>query len=190
MKVFIVFSSPEYANMFIRAGWDIAKTIEEADLVQFTGGADVSPELYGEKNAHSYVSVDRDLSDLCAFRQALALGKPMAGICRGGQFLNVMSGGKMVQHVEGHANGKMHKAEGIVYPCLNKIDVTSTHHQMMVPGINATVLMVADIVGYADTEAVFYPNTMALCFQPHPEFPGADECRKVYFNYLNEFFFG
>lgn len=27
----------------------------------------------------------------------------MVGICRGAQFLNVMAGGKMIQHVEGHA---------------------------------------------------------------------------------------
>src|SRR3546814_3238996 len=37
------------------------------------------------------------------FAIARRMHKPMAGICRGGQFLNVMCGGSMIQHVEGHA---------------------------------------------------------------------------------------
>lgn len=187
MKVFIVSGGGEYTRMFVERGWEVVYSVKDADLVQFTGGADVTPELYGEKNTHSYSVIGRDLSDIAVFRETLALGKPMAGICRGGQFLNVMSGGKMIQHVEGHAVREKH----VAYDTLEhkQAMVTSTHHQMMLPDplLDHTLLLYAKIVGEDDTEAVFYPHTKALCFQPHPEFPGAEECRDLYFGYIDEF---
>lgn len=188
-KVFIVHSSYEYERMFVEAGWELADSLADADLVQFTGGEDVSPELYGQRNTQSYVNVKRDLMDICAFRKALALSIPMAGICRGGQFLNVMSGGKMIQHVEGHATGQMHRAEDVVWNEFENVLVTSTHHQMMVPGDMGDILLTANIVGEEDTEAVYYTHTQCLCFQPHPEFTEAvGDCRDLYFRYINHFF--
>lgn len=187
MKVYIVDGNEEYWRMFVQAGWELAASIGEADLVQFTGGADVSPELYGKKNTQSFVNVQRDLKDISIFREALSLDIPMAGICRGGQLLNVMSGGKMVQHVEGHANGHTHIAYDV--DSVRYVEVTSTHHQMMLPGRDSLVLMVANIVCDEDTEAVYYAHTRALCFQPHPEFGNAPkECRDLYFKYINELF--
>lgn len=188
MKVFIVDGNWQYSKMFTQRGWTIVDSLPDADLVQFTGGADVSPALYGCENTHSYVSVPRDLDDIHFFIQALALKKPMAGICRGGQFLNVMSGGHMIQHVEGHANGHQHDAIDLVED--EAVCVTSTHHQMMVPSRAGRLLLIAGIVGERDTEAVYYAHTQCLCFQPHPEFDEAGkECRDLYFRYLDQFLF-
>jgi hypothetical protein len=69
------------------------------------------------------------------------------------------------------------------------IQVTSTHHQMMIPTEDAVVLLTANIaleknapaytrIGRGgekepDTEAVWYQDTNSLCFQPHPEFGSA-----------------
>ena len=38
-------------------------------------------------------------------------------------------------------------------------------------------------------EAVFYPETKSLCFQPHPEFNtfGGLECREAYFFFINNY---
>lgn len=190
MRVFIVNGDYDYEKMFTRRGWEIAESVDDSHLVQFTGGSDVSPALYGEDNTESYVSVARDLDDIAVFREALALNKPMAGICRGGQFLNVMSGGKMIQHVVGHATGHQHEAK--LADTGEIISVTSTHHQLMFPRYNAgVVLMTANIVGDYDTEAVFYEHTKALCFQPHPEFPTAiGGCRDTYFRFIDEYLFG
>lgn len=187
MRVKIVDTNYQYDKMFTERGWELVDSVGEADLVQFTGGADVSPKLYGEENVRSYTDPDRDMLDLSYFREALALKTPMAGICRGGQFLNVMSGGKMVQDVVGHANGKLHLAHNLVYNADfdGGVHVTSTHHQMMVPGMQGIVLLTSEIVGDADTEAVWYQHTKALCFQPHPEFDEAKgKCRDLYFWYL------
>ena len=116
----------------------------------------------------------------------------MVGICRGGQFLNVMNGGKMWQHVTHHAGNHMARIEIPPYNAGNKrrtIEVTSTHHQMMIPTDDALVLATADVAlekhkaSYSklgkggdidpDTEVIFYDDTNCLCFQPHPEFTHA-----------------
>jgi gamma-glutamyl-gamma-aminobutyrate hydrolase PuuD len=175
--------------MFQDRGWEVMpvtiENIQNADLVQFTGGSDVTPALYGEKNTASDNSEPRDLMEIGVFGVAMAENIPMAGICRGGQFLNVMCGGKMHQHVDGHATGKMH---GIITIDGDVISVTSTHHQMMIPGDNAVVLATAKIVGDEDTEIVYYPNDSVFCFQPHPEFSNGS-CQDLYFNYLDKLFY-
>ena len=124
----------------------------------------------------------------------------MAGICRGAQFLNVMNGGKMWQHTVGHAIRGVHEA--IDQMSGEEVMVTSTHHQMMIPTNDAIVLMTADCAVFKqgfevqelggikpDIEAVFYPETRCLCYQPHPEYVDIDHsCQTMYFHYLSVFF--
>lgn len=193
MKVFIVGGGTAYAQMFIKHGWEVIGNIFDADLVQFTGGEDVSPEIYGEKNTNSYNNFDRDLREAGYFAIAQRMDKPMAGICRGGQFLNVMCGGSMIQHVEGHA---IHGTHEIVTEDGNILQVTSTHHQMMVPEeYSGECIAWANILnktddkfnpGYEeyDPEVIHYQEYNALCFQPHPEFTGYEECTDYYFELL------
>ena len=129
-KVFVVGHDFGISSMFQQRGWE-ASSLEDANLVVFTGGADVDPSLYGEENFASHSTLARDQREKTIYNQALELGKCMAGICRGGQFLNVMNGGKMIQHVDGHATGRDHKLTDRVTG--EEHSVTSTHHQMMIP---------------------------------------------------------
>ena len=202
-------------SMFKSEGWDIVYDMNEADLVQFVGGADVSPSLYGQRtHPTTQPNAGRDDREVVLYNQALALGIPMAGICRGGQFLNVMNGGSMHQHVDNHDRGS-HLAylTGASLP----ITVTSTHHQMMEPNWeDATVLMSAkestfkrrmsnldsatnveyvinmnsSSATYGDVEAVYYEGTHSLCFQAHPEYSGAKDTKEVYFIFLENYCFG
>jgi gamma-glutamyl-gamma-aminobutyrate hydrolase PuuD len=201
--VYIVDSSPQYRRMFEDNGFTIVDDVRDADLIQFTGGADVCPILYGEtKHPKTFCSLDRDEYERGIWADAVTAGTPMAGICRGGQFLNVMCGGSMWQHVDGHAVGD-HVATCNVTGAT--FTVSSTHHQMMrVSDVEeAKVLLVAreatymeqsiDNVtkihkpnGVMDIEAVVYPSLKCLCFQPHPEFfDSAHSCQKLYFKYVN-----
>lgn len=203
-KIYIVGGhANEYARMFERHDWEVVKEPQQADAFQFTGGEDVSPFLYGEeKHPRTYNSPQRDLIEMGYFQLAQLLGKVCLGICRGGQFLNVMNGGKMWQHVNGHAIHGTHVAYEVsaMGKIINdEVQVTSTHHQMM--RINKEVdhlpLVYAheatrlengservDAKDHDDVEAVYYPNTKSLCFQPHPEFPGYDECTELYFRLI------
>lgn len=203
MKVYIVGGGMLFVNMFEANGWEVVDALEDADLVQFTGGEDVSPYLYGEgKHATTYNSPRRDLVEAGYYQVAKLLNIPCAGVCRGGQFLNVMNGGKLFQNVNKHAIHGTHKA---YYDTLDKVDietvqVTSTHHQMMREGerglcvlwaAEATKLETDNLVYEGkgrDVEAVYYGRTKTLCFQPHPEFVAyGHECQELYFTFLKRY---
>lgn len=195
-KVYIVFGDGQgYGRMFQTAGWDLCHDPRRADMIQFTGGEDVSPCLYGEeRHPRTGDNLERDLYEAGYFAFAKRMGIPMSGICRGGQFLNVMSGGKMYQHVTKHATGAGHILRDTV--TLKEIQVSSTHHQMMRKGPGGHLIGVAfeggskewgdpKEVREPDTEVVYYPTTKALCFQPHPEFFGPEhECFQYYFELI------
>lgn len=204
--------------MFVKQGWQLTNDIEEADLVQFVGGADVDPSLYNH-HTHSTTSpnYDRDDKERAIYTMALDRGIPMAGICRGGQFLNVMNGGTMWQDVDNHDTG-MHPAKIVGSQVM--INVTSTHHQMMQLNWNKSVdvklLLVSNVSrkkiamsskefgvypvttqrtpdsAATDVEAAYYPYTRSLCFQPHPEYEGGHvkDTLDIYFKFLEQYCFG
>lgn len=113
------------------------------DLVCFTGGEDVSPELYGHRNIQSGCSARRDEREQQVFDLAKQWKIPMTGICRGSQFLNVQMGGTMVQHLRKGHGGSPHMSHTVDG---QQFEVTSSHHQMSVLG-NGGILL-----GWADTE--------------------------------------
>lgn len=193
--------------MFRSAGWKVLRRdIHAADLIQFTGGHDVSPNLYGEA-VHDRTSTNplRDNREIMIFQHGLSLTIPMAGICRGGQFLNVMCGGELYQHVDGHV-GVIHKAKDIRTG--ETFDVTSTHHQMMIPSKEADIIITASCstkkermkTDYGilvifdntplDIEVLYYPKQNCLCFQPHPEFRGQDKLAERYMDYIEDYCLG
>lgn len=210
MKVYIERNEQDYANMWKRWGWSVSDNPMNADVIQFTGGADVNPALYDEV-PHPSTHFDRARDERCIglYKLAVANGIAMCGICRGGQFLNVMNGGSMFQHCDGHAIYGVHKAT--ILSSGLEVEVTSTHHQIMRPNRDkGIVLMEAKPLGTFkehmvlrtdgrwsieheeedDVEAVYYPDTNSLCFQGHPEYCGEDSsCVQAYKhclrNYLN-----
>lgn len=199
--VFVVGGDAAVCRMFQNLGWEVVKnfSITTPDLICFTGGADVQPHLYGEHNVASYVNPARDEREMEVYTYCKGLGVPMVGICRGGQFLNVMEGGKMFQDVNSHT--ETHHLQLVETGEVFK--VTSTHHQMMRPAPHGKVLAVAALATHRvhgttlserrhmiedhdfsvpDTEVVQYGNI--LCFQPHPEYRGNDDTLALFVKLL------
>jgi gamma-glutamyl-gamma-aminobutyrate hydrolase PuuD len=172
---------------------------EGVELVCFTGGEDVSPSIYGHKNLDSHCNQARDDREVLIFQMASKHEIPMTAICRGSQFLNVMCGGTMVQHLETNHGGNLHACrtfDGM------KFEVTSSHHQMSVLGPAGVYLgwsssslpakacvYDGDICkqnllwlppGAADrafrvTEAFAYPKKRIFAVQHHPEWQKINE---------------
>jgi carbamoylphosphate synthase small subunit len=198
MLVAIIGGDARYHKMFNRNGWLCTNNISfNTDLVCFTGGADVSPELYGQtKIPETRSDPNRDDREIEIFKLCKKLNIPMVGICRGGQFLNVMCGGSMWQDVDGHGVYDGHVA--IDCASGDRFKVSSTHHQMMRPAKHGKVLAHANEATYGqdigefrpftnddlDTEVVLYSEQKILCFQPHPEYEGFKECTEMFFHYL------
>lgn len=215
----IIGGSSTVETMFLNKGYEVISSDgAECDLVCFTGGEDITPFLYGEEplkigdRVVTTFNPKRDMREIKAFHTYSDI--PKVGICRGAQFLNVMSGGTLWQHVTHHTNSHMmeHIIETIVHPetkeksyVTDRVFVSSTHHQQMRPG------EYAEIIGYAgiatekyteakkvvfpdpsktmlDPEVVFYWYTMSLCWQPHPEYMGEKtECQRLFFQHLNDY---
>lgn len=201
-------SHSSYHSMWKSMGWDVTTKLEDCDLVQFTGGEDVNPFLYDEI-PHPTVRFNERRDEECIgiYRFCVEYSIPMTGICRGGQFLNIMNGGSMFQHCDGHGVFGTHKAR--ILESGLEVDVTSTHHQIMRPNREkGIVLMEADKLGTFkeymkdegweraewrifntpnedDIEAIYYPDTNSLCYQPHPEYCNEDsDCLKAYKYFL------
>lgn len=74
---------------------------DQVDGLLLAGGGDISPTLYGEEPHERLGMIDplRDASELPMARWAVAEGKPVLGICRGVQVLNVALGGTLYQDI-------------------------------------------------------------------------------------------
>ena len=107
-----------------------------------SGGGDVDPALYGQENAACFgVDKARDLSEMRLIEAYLRARKPILGICRGHQILNVYFGGSLTQHLPGaerHVPGKagdnVHETKALPgsFPAElygEYFPVNSAHHQ-------------------------------------------------------------
>ena len=76
------------------------------DGLMLTGGGDISPSLYSQRMKSSDdnicfgTSIERDTVEFNLVKKALSDNKPILGICRGMQLLNVYFGGTLIQNVD------------------------------------------------------------------------------------------
>lgn len=201
-KIYVVGDDFEYANWM---GGKLTQTIEEADLIVFTGGEDVDPSLYGEKrNPQTYSNITRDRLEEKEYLKALQLHIPIIGICRGAQLLCVMNGGRVVQHQENkYGQHPVIMKDGSVQ------NITSTHHQAMYPfnldrdeyellgwgenlsnfhldGESRELSLIDN--GFKEAEIVYFPKTRCLGIQGHPEYSFQDKKTLEYLQNLLEDF--
>lgn len=173
-----------------------------ADIIIWNGGEDIATSIYGEKPIHNWSPLEvsrRDQSEIDLYNRFKDdKSKLFLGICRGGQLLNVLNGGKLYQHVNKH-NGShlmVDVRSGFT------LSTTSVHHQQFKPGPGAIIIGVSsestekaweggtsyhqpvlarhsnlgqDVVADAlkqgeDLEVIWYPETRCLCIQGHPEY--------------------
>lgn len=183
-------------KMFRDRGYKVIMDYEpgpEPELVCFTGGSDVSPSYYGQKDIGCYgLNPQRDKREVAAYNAFIDY--PKVGICRGGQFLNIMSGGRMWQDVNNHS-GNHTVTDLLIYQ--TDLDMTSTHHQMMIAGDKGEIIAIAHRATRFlspvdkenpkfDTEVVYYEHTKSLCYQPHPEYVGNEhDCNVYFFELIN-----
>lgn len=87
---------------------DWAAWAEELDGFLFTGGGDIDPKYYGEEMdpACGAPSPARDTMEMGLIAEVRKRGKPVLGICRGCQTMNVALGGTLIQNIPqgGHSD--------------------------------------------------------------------------------------
>lgn len=170
-KVFIYPGDSYHAaiEMFERRGFEVVKDYEKVDLVCFLGGTDVNPEIYGEALGPYTQHPDyvRDEIEVKGFNRFKERNIPMVGICRGGQLLNVLNGGKMIQHLGECISGDV---EMTVRDWGHRI-VRVDHHQGIRFADDQDIIALGWYAGNKNVPdyACYYSETKSLCFQPHPE---------------------
>ncbi len=176
-------------------------TTKDIKLVVFTGGEDVHPKFYNGTNCGiSMTNIRRDLFEKYIFNRCADNNIKITGICRGFQFINVMAGGFMYQHIEGHA-GRSHN---ITYPSLGiSYKATSTHHQLV--GLPNSALPIAwstpSLSGRyinmhgkpcegppKEIEAAVFPEFNSMGVQFHPEFVGKLDFSRIHYLSMMEKF--
>lgn len=80
-------------------GADLQALYARLDGVLLPGGCDIDPAYFNEARHPKLGTVDlaRDQAELAVAQLALADGKPLLGVCRGMQVLNVAAGGSLYQ---------------------------------------------------------------------------------------------
>jgi putative glutamine amidotransferase len=148
----LVFMIPsiEGGGLLRRGNIRIADYVDALDGLVLQGGADVSPLTYGETPLKPEWDGDRirDMYEIDLLQEFVAARKPVLGICRGLQLINVAYGGTLYQDiVHQHGNDLAHhnvaaydqnyheitlvEGSGLMrlYPGRQTVRVNSIHHQ-------------------------------------------------------------
>jgi len=124
--------------------------VDALDGLLLQGGEDMSPQSYGQQPINPRWSGDelRDRYEIELFHEFVTQGKPVFGICRGHQVINVALGGTLYQDIATQCgNGGKHRDEAAydqcfhemrlmpnswlsrIYPGLQSTRINTIHHQ-------------------------------------------------------------
>ncbi len=169
---------------------ELATAANVCDGFLFTGGPDIDPFRFGEETIKQcgVVVPERDKMEENLFQIAMESDKPILGICRGIQVLNVFLGGTLYQditaqfpsdlslsHSQQSGNSVLThsvaiKENTMLHDIISKdfIKVNSFHHQAIKDV--APSLKVAGVSMDSLVEAVYFPDhKFFLGVQWHPE---------------------
>ena len=164
----------------VRNDEEAARVVAAFDGIIFSGGEDVQPSYYSEAVLNETVkwNIIRDVSDIALARAALAQKKPILGICRGSQLMNVAMGGTLYQDIPTqlpdavrHSRGASHMIgldhSGFLYRIYgsDSLMVNSFHHQ----GVKDPAPSIKIVARSADGFVEAFESGNVWGVQFHPE---------------------
>jgi putative glutamine amidotransferase len=181
----------EREGLIVSSDMSLSAYAEHLDGLVLQGGNDVAPESYGEKAMSPAWAGDRvrDLYEIDLFNAFVAAGKPIIGICRGCQLINVALGGTLYQdiptqlpHASTHHDANLYERQlhsvnlvqgthlAKLYPDKMQAAVNSIHHQA-VKDVGRDLVVEALAVPDGLVEAIRWRGpSYVFGMQWHPEF--------------------
>ena len=152
---------------------------DDYDGLVLCGGNDIDPAFFGEP-INGSVDVDRKLDEweFSLMKSFLEADKPILGICRGCQLINVYFDGTLCQHLPNAADHKSNADQDLIHPVQalkgslaeklygTEFVVNSVHHQAIQrlgTGLKATMFAESVI------EGIEHESLPVLGVQWHPE---------------------
>ena len=169
--------------------------MQKACYTGLPGGGDLSPMLYGQTDiACRGFDPARDALEMDLLNLFTSAHRPVLGVCRGMQSVNVFFGGTLVQDLPGHSSvhgsDRLHSVTAA--PSLlrrlygERCVVNSSHHQSIDRfGAGLEALQWAPD---GTVEALRHRTLPILCVQWHPErlsLPGAADGQLLYDAFLS-----
>ena len=154
---------------------------EHCDALLLPGGADMDPDFYGQENSGSH-GIDRslDITELDLTKTFYESCRPILGICRGMQVLNVAFGGTLIQDLptaaahrwDENIGDRVHMVavpeQSFLFGLYGKsVSVNSAHHQGV--DILGGGFQTAARAGDGGIEAIQWPEKRIYAVQWHPE---------------------
>lgn len=168
----------QYAN--------INSILDLCDGFLITGGIDVHPKWFNEEmNGTGETNEELDYIDKAVIDYALKNKKPLLGICRGHQAINIFMGGNIIQDIgASHKNTKhyvnMFENEFINFP--SKIETNSFHHQVCKDLAPDLIEIGRSEDNY--NEAYISKKYPIIAVQWHPEKMLKEQSSQTIFNYF------
>lgn len=169
---------------------DNSKLYEICDCFLITGGNDLKGTIYSDNDDYCYnIDPRMDKLDKEVIEYALANNKPLLGICRGLQSLNVFLGGTLVKDLKDKSHNKQESNQKLILTkegsffknfLDEEIMINSYHHQ----GIDK---LAPSLIGAAMSngliEAIEHKSKMLFAVQWHPERLNDENSLKIIKNF-------
>ena len=175
-RVYLSVRLKNYEDALALLGAECVRSPQDANLLLLPGGGDVHPRFYGRAiGGAADIDEARDERELALVDEFLRAGKPIVGICRGLQLLNVSFGGTLHQHILDHAQvcghdhlHVVHAAPGLLRALYGaRFTVNSAHHQAVETlGEGLQILACAPD---GTVEAIAHESLPVFAVQWHPE---------------------
>lgn len=174
-----------YEDMLRKLGIDYITTLHISKVhtsshLLLPGGGDITPAFFGKKNAGSQnIDTELDILQLQALEYAVREKKPVLGICKGMQVINVFFGGTILQDMPNAASHRylatgdqMHDTTILPDTFLSSLYgeslvVNSAHHQCIEK--LGKELVIAQYAHDHTPEALYHKSLPVYGVQWHPE---------------------
>lgn len=154
-------------------------SLHNFDGLLLPGGGDITPAFFGEKNTVSQnIDTELDILQIQAMELFVSQKKPILGICKGMQLINVVLGGTIIQHLPTAAfhqytdNDQYHSVTntpGTLAHFLygDSCPVNSAHHQGI--GVLGKDCHVMQLACDGVIEGIYHAHLPIFGVQWHPE---------------------